>query len=354
MMTGPGHTRTGSPGNRAATPVLWGIVGTGHMASVLATEFATLAADEAQLVAVCGRDAGRAAAFAARHDIRRIHGDFRHLAKDPDIDVLYIATPHPLHHECMLAAIEAGKAVLCEKPFTVNAVQAAEAIDAARRRGVFVMEAMWTRFLPAIAALRELLAGGAIGRIQMIVGGGAFMPDRNAGHYLFDPRRAGGVLLDAGVYLVSMASMLLGTPVRIQASGRIGASGVDEQDAVLLDHEGGATACLYVSLHSKRPPELEILGDAGRICIPAPVFRPAHLVLWDREGRELRMEHPIEGSGYGYQLRAVNAALRAGLTGCPIMPLEESLGIMRTLDGIRARIGLVYPGESRQPEGRNI
>lgn len=333
-----------------AAPVRWGIVGTGHMAAVLAAEFAAITDDEAQLVAVCGRDAERTAAFAAGHGIRRTHADFPALARDPDIDALYIATPHTLHHDCMLAAIEAGKAVLCEKPFTVNAAQAAEVIDAARRRSVFVMEAMWTRFLPAIAALRKLLAGGAIGRIQMLVGGGAFMPDRSGNHYLFDPQRAGGVLLDAGVYLVSLASMLLGTPARIQASGRMGASGVDEQDAMLLDHESGATACLYVSLHSKRPPELEILGDAGRIRIPAPVFRPAHLVLWDREGRELRMEHPIEGSGYGYQLRAVNAALRAGLTGCPIMPLEESMAIMRTLDGIRARIGLVYPGEAAQPD----
>lgn len=350
MTTGPGHTRTGSPGNRAATPVGWGIVGTGHMASVLATELATLAADEAQLVAVCGRDASRAAAFAAGHGIGRVHADFRALAQDPDIDALYIATPHTLHHECMLAAIEAGKAVLCEKPFTVNASQAAQVIEAARRRGVFVMEAMWTRFLPAIAALRDLLAAHVIGRIQMLVGGGAFMPDRSGNHYLFDPRRAGGVLLDAGIYLISLASMMLGAPVRIQTSGRIGASDVDEQDAVLLDHDGGATACLYVSLHSKRPPDLEILGDAGRIRIPAPVFRPTHLQLWDHNGTEQRIDHPVEGSGYGYQLRAVNAALRAGLTECSIMPLEESLAIMRTLDGIRARIGLVYPGEAAKPD----
>lgn len=324
------------------------------MANVLATEFAAIPADEAQLLAVCGRDAERAAAFAAGHGLRRAHADLRALTQDPCIDVLYIATPHPLHHECMLAAIEAGKAVLCEKPFTVNAVQAAQVIDAARRRRVFVMEAMWTRFLPAIEALRELLAGGAIGRIQMLAGGGAFMPDRDTGHYLFDPRRAGGVLLDAGVYLVSLASMLLGTPVRIHASGRIGASGIDEQDAVLLDHEAGANACLYVSLHAKRPPELEILGDAGRIRIPAPVFRPTHLVLWDHDGRERRIEYPVEGSGYGYQVRAVNAALRAGHTECSIMPLQESLDVMRTLDGIRAQIGLVYPAESTHPEGRNI
>jgi len=336
-----------------AAPVRWGIVGTGHMATALATEFLTLSADGAQLVGVCGRDAGRTAAFAATHGIRRAHADFRGLAQDPDIDALYIATPHTLHHECMLAAIEAGKAVLCEKPFTVNAAQAAEVIEAARRRGVFVMEAMWTRFLPAVSALRELLDTGAIGRIQLLVGGGAFMPDRDSGHYLFDPRRAGGVLLDAGVYLVSLASMLLGTPLHIQASGRIGASGVDEQDAVLLDHEDGATTCLYVSLHSKRAPDLEILGDAGRIRIPAPVFRPTHLQLWDRDGRERRIEYPIEGSGYGYQVRAVNAALRAGHTECAIMPLQESLAIMRTLDTIRARLGLVYPAESTSSTARN-
>ncbi|MBS0614253.1 MAG: Gfo/Idh/MocA family oxidoreductase [Proteobacteria bacterium] len=316
------------------------------MASVLAAEFASLPTTEVRLLAIAGRNAERTAAFAAAHDIARTYHDIEALARDPDIDALYIATPHTLHYECLLAAIEAGKAVLCEKPFTLNARQAAEVIALARRRGVFVMEAMWTRFLPAIAALRELVAAGTLGRIELLVGGGAFMPDRHGGHYLFDPHRGGGVLLDAGVYLVSLSSMLLGQPRRIQAAGRLGDSGVDEQDAWLFEHACGAMASLYVSLHARRSPDLEILGDAGRIRIAAPVFRPTRLHLWDQQGNEQLREYPITGSGYGYQVRAVNQALLHGQSESPVMPLDETLTIMQTLDSIREQMGLIYPAET--------
>ena len=335
---------TGKDGS--ATPVRWGLVGTGHMASVLAAEFAALPATEARLLAIAGRNAQRMAALAATHGIARAYNDIEALARDPDIDALYIATPHTLHHTCMLAAIEAGKAVLCEKPFTLNARQAAEVIAMARRRGTFVMEAMWTRFLPAVAALRAMVTAGTIGRIRLIVGGGAFMPDRHGGHYLFDPQRGGGALLDAGVYLVSLSCLLLGSPVQIHAVGELGASDVDEQDAMLLQHSSGALSCLYLSLHARRSPDLEILGEAGRIRIAAPVFRPTRLHLWSQDCVEQQLDYPIEGSGYGYQVRAVNQALRTGQTESPLMPLAETLAVMQTLDAIRERIGLIYPAET--------
>lgn len=326
-------------------PLRWGVIGTGRMAAALADEFKAMPRAEAVLGAVASRDRNKAESFAHRHGLSRSYDDYRTLLQDPEVDAVYIATPHTEHQDCMLAAIHAGKTVLCEKPFTINAVQARRVRDAARNAGVFAMEAMWSRFLPAIVAARELVAAGRIGQVQMITGGGAFVPDRQSDHYLLDRLRGGGVLLDAGVYLISLTSMLLGTPTRIQSSGRLGGSGVDEQVAILLDHADGANACLYVSLHARRAPDLEVLGDAGRMRIAAPLFRPTSLTLWDDKGLESAHDFPIHGSGYGYQIKAVHRALRAGLTECADMPLDESLNIMATMDMIRQQMNLVYPAE---------
>jgi predicted dehydrogenase len=326
--------------------IRWGIMGTGRMADALAREMALLRDAGVQLAAVASRSTDRARAFADRHAIPHALGDYAALAAGDAVDAIYVATPHSLHAAHMLACVQGGKATLCEKPFTLNAGEARRVIAAAQTRGVFVMEAMWTRFLPAVTALRELIAGGAIGRVQLLVGGGAFLPDRSQPHYLLDRSLGGGVLLDAGVYLLSMASMLLGAPSRCQANGLIGDTGVDEQDAILLDHPGGAAALLYVSLRSRRSPDLEILGDGGRIQLAAPVFRPERLSLWRADGTASTSEHPIAGSGYGYQIRAVSEAVRAGRLQSSVMPLDETLTIMETMDAVRRQIGLRYEGES--------
>lgn len=316
------------------------------MADTIAAELTSLREAGLELTAVASRSAAKAEAFAARHGARKHCGSYAALATDPDVDVVYVATPHTLHYENMLACVRAGKAVLCEKPFTINAREARTVADEARRHGVFVMEAMWTRFLPAAAAVRALVAGGAIGRVQMIIGGGAFIPAPDDTHYLHNKALGGGVLLDAGVYLVSMSSMILGTPSHIQVSGAIGASGIDEQDAILLDHPGGATSLLYVSLRARRPPDLEILGESSRIVIAAPVFRPASITVYAANGTAETTEYPIAGSGHGYQLREVADAVNAGRTESSVMPLAETLTIMQTLDGIRRRMALVYAADT--------
>ncbi|MFO1466196.1 MAG: Gfo/Idh/MocA family oxidoreductase [Steroidobacteraceae bacterium] len=325
-------------------PIHWGVVGTGRMAAALTEAIASLPPQEARVIGVASRDRHKAASFASRHGILAREG-LDELLAIAELDAVYIATPHTEHHRGMLAAIAARKAVLCEKPFTINAMQASEVIEAARAAGVFVMEAMWTRFLPSLIALRESLAAGTLGPLQMLVGGGAFLPDRQSGHYLLDPHRGGGALLDAGVYLVSLASLLLGPPSNIHATGIIGPTGVDEQHSVLLQYPTGAAACLYVSLQARRSPDLEILGRNGRARLEAPVFRPARITWWDADGRESVRDYPIAGSGYAAQVLAVNEALRAGRTCCEVMHPRESLEIMRTLDAIRAQLGLVYPCE---------
>jgi predicted dehydrogenase len=315
------------------------------MAATVAAELQALRPEGLELAAVASRDRSKAAEMCARFDGARAVEGYQALAEASDVDAVYIATPHTLHADNMLECIAAGKAVLCEKPFTISARDAESVIAASRRQRVFVMEAMWTRFLPAVIALRDLLRRGEIGRVQMLVGGGAFQPPRVPGQYLFDPALGGGALLDAGVYLVSMASMILGTPTAVNAAGCIGTSGVDEQTSIVLSHGDGSHALLYVSLRARRSPDLEILGEQGRIRIEAPIFRPAALTVWDSSGRSRSLEFPIDGSGYGYQLREVASALREDRIESSVMPLDETLAIMRTMDAVRERIGLRYPVE---------
>jgi predicted dehydrogenase len=322
--------------------VRWGIVGTGRMASMMAGELAGLGCHGTELGAVASRQLDTARNFALRHSIPAACDSIDELAARADIDVVYIATPHVRHCDDMLACLEGGKSVLCEKPFTLNAPEAERVVAAARARGLFAMEAMWTRFLPCMVALRAHLADGTLGSVRMLVGGGAFVPAPEAGHYLFDRHLGGGVLLDAGVYLVSMASMILGTPRRILACGALGRTGVDEQDAMLLEHADGACAALYVSMRARRAPDFEILADGGRIRIEPPVFRPTRLTLWDASGEQRSEEYAIDGSGYGYQVLEVSKAIREGRRESAIMPLDETLSIMRTLDSIREQVGMRY------------
>ncbi len=329
----------------APAQIRWGICGTGHMAGVIAQELLTLGDAGARLCAVGSRSRDAAEAFAHRHGVARAHASYAALAQDPDIDVIYIATPPSLHAQIALACIGNGKAVLCEKPFALNAAEAARMIRAARERRVFLMEAMWTRFLPAVAAVRETVASGALGALRLVIGGGGYVPAFDPTLPLFDRALGGGVLLDAGIYLVSLASMLLGTPSEVLARGRLGPSGVDEQEAILLSHASGAQAMLYVSLGTRRSPDFEILGEHGRLLIEAPVFRPTRLVLRCGDLPPVVSEYPIADSGYAAELLAVMAALRSQRRECLVMPLNETLSIMHTLDAARACLGLAYPQE---------
>ncbi|MBS0579215.1 MAG: Gfo/Idh/MocA family oxidoreductase [Proteobacteria bacterium] len=313
------------------------------MAGTIAAELRGLGGAGAELHAVGSRSRAAAAAFAQRFGIGRTHGSYADLARDDEVDVVYIATPPALHAENALACIARGKGVLCEKPFALNAHEASEMVRAARTQRVFLMEAMWTRFLPAIAAVRSLVADGTLGRLRLVVGGGGFVPVFDAKSPLFDPRLGGGVLLDAGVYLVSLASMLLGAPSGVLAQGELGPSGVDEQETILLRGADGAQAALYVSLQARRPPDLEILGSAGRLHVAAPVFRPTRLTLTLSEAAPVVSEHPVAGSGYAAQLVEVTRALQQGRLESPVMPLNETLSILRTMDLVRACLGLRYP-----------
>ena len=327
-------------------PIRVGVIGAGNMADAFARDLALTAS--AEIVAVASRTQRSASEFAKRHNVSRSYTNGVDVARDTSVDLVYVATPHTLHCENTLDCLDHGKAVLCEKPFAVNADQASHMVDRARSLGLFLMEAMWTRHVPALTKLRSLIAESAIGKIQLMVGGGAFIPEPEGNHYLFDPERAGGVLLDAGVYLVSMASQVFGPPASVSAELVIGKHGVDEQNAVVLRHTDGSLALLYVSMRARSAPEFTLLGDAGKIDVHPPIFCPRAITLHRHAKEPEIFEFDFPGTGYQFQIEEAVRCLQSGERESPYMPLDESLQIMKTLDHIRRASGLVYPMEEEQ------
>jgi predicted dehydrogenase len=327
-------------------PLRFGIIGTGRMAQAFARGLEST--DQALLQAVASREAGKANAFCAEFAVGSAFSSLGQMTEDPNVDVVYVASPHSLHAAHSKLCLAAGKAVLCEKPFAINAAEAVEVIDLARNRGLFLMEALWSRFLPAYVKLRELLDQRAIGAVQLMIAGGAFVPRLDPGHYLLDPSRGGGALLDAGVYLISAASMVFGAPVSIRAVGSLGASGVDEQDAILLEHEDGSIAMLYVSLRANASPDLTLIGDLGRIYLHSPVFAPAKITVHRGSGESEVFDLPFASSGYHYQVQEVVRCMGEGRTESPLMPLNETISVMQTMDEVRRQIKLVFPMEKQQ------
>ena len=326
-----------------AEPVRWGILGTGNIARQFARGLAEL--PDAQLVGIGSRTLETAQAFATTFGAAHAHGSYEALAADLDIDVVYIATPHTLHAENSLLCLEAGKAVLCEKPFTLNAAQAQTVVDSARDKTLFLMEAMWTRFFPLFKTFRDLVQKGQIGEPKLLQADfGIVSPVVQ--NRLFDPALGGGALLDVGVYPVSLASYLLGTPTAVSSRAHLGATGVDEQNAVILEHQGGALAVLSSAIRAETPQEALIVGTEGSVRVCAPWWQPMRIILANKDGEET-FSSPLPHNGYAYEAAEVMRCLREGLLESPLMPLAETLSIMRTLDTCRTQWGLRYPGESR-------
>jgi predicted dehydrogenase len=324
-------------------PIRWGILGRGGIANSFAQGLAVL--DDAELFAVGSRTAEAAEAFGDQYGVPHRYGSYAALVQDPDVDVIYVATPHPFHHEHSLLAMRAGKAVLCEKPLTINAREAAELIDYARQHRLFLMQAMWTRFLPIIGRLRELLAAGVIGAVRLVHADFSFRADFDPRHRLFDPALGGGALLDAGIYPLSMASMILGRPVAISSQAHLGSTGVDEQSAAVLRYAEGQLAVLTMATRTAGPQVVVVRGTEGYITLPPEWLNATDLVI-TRPGRaDERIQLPLQGNGYNYEAAEVMRCLRAGRLECDVMPLDETLALMETLDAIRAQWGLRYPGE---------
>ncbi|NLG49707.1 MAG: Gfo/Idh/MocA family oxidoreductase [Chloroflexi bacterium] len=318
----------------------WGILGAGAIATRFATDIKNL--PDARLVAVGSRSQDKAAAFAADYGVERAHGSYEALMSDPDVDAIYVATPHPFHCAHTIACLQHGKAVLCEKPMAINEGQVRQMVAAAQETGGFLMEAMWTRFLPVIAGVRQWLAEGKIGEPRIVKADFGFRSGWNPKGRLLNPMLAGGALLDVGVYVLAFASMVLGSnPVDVQAQAHLGETGVDEQTAITLRYAGGELAVLSCAVRTNMPQNAAILGTEGMISIPD---------FWHATSATLRVDgqEPVtinETMGYHYEAAEVMRCLREGRQQSDVMPWDDSIAIARLMDQVRAQIGLTYPME---------
>ncbi|GAB3299054.1 Gfo/Idh/MocA family oxidoreductase [Geodermatophilus aquaeductus] len=318
--------------------IRWGVVGPGRIAQNVMGDFAHV--EGARPVAVASRSADRARAFAEQHGLERAYGSYAEVLADPDVDVLYLATPHPQHHAVALAAIEAGKALLVEKAFTATTAGAQEVVTAAREAGVFVMEAMWTRFQPAVVRLRELVADGAIGEVRSVQADLGVDRVYDPDDRLFALELGGGALLDLGVYVVSFAQMLLGTPDTVTAAGSTYPTGADAEAAVLLGWEDGRSATLTTSLRYPTPGQARVFGTGGWVDVLPRFHHPATIVLHRSGADPEEITHPATGVGYSHELAEVTRCLQEGRTESEVMPLADTLAVQDVLGQAAAQLGV--------------
>ncbi|MCM3781786.1 Gfo/Idh/MocA family oxidoreductase [Neobacillus mesonae] len=322
--------------------IKWGILGTGWIASQFTKDLAFASNGEAY--AVGSRNLDSASRFAAEYGIEKAHGSYEDLVNDSEIDAIYVATPHPFHKENVLLCLRAGKAVLCEKPFTVNAAELEEVVSYAKENKIFLMEGMWTRFLPAIRQVREWIAQEKIGEIKLVKADFGFRADDNPEGRLLNPNLGGGALLDAGIYPVSFASMIFGAePKQVWSTADIGKTGVDEQFSLLFDYGSGKTAQLNGAVRLGLTNEAYIYGTEGYIRIPS--FLNAATAVLHVNGNEEVFEDNRTSLGYAFEAEEVGRCLSEGETESSVIPLEESVAIMKLLDQIRGQWGLRYPFE---------
>ena len=326
-----------------AEKIRWGILGLGSIANAFATGLTAI--PDAELVACGSRTAAKAEEFGAKWNIPRRHASYAALAADPEVDAIYISTPHPMHKEDTLLCLAHGKAVLCEKPFTVNAAECTAVIAAARAADRLVMEAMWTRFLPHMRKTVALLADGAIGEVRMVNAQFCFRGGWNPEGRLLNPALGGGGLLDVGVYVISLAQLLLGTPTAVTGLAHIGETGVDEQAGLVLAYPEGRLAVLSCGVRTSTPHVATIYGTTGRIAIHHPFWMPSSLTLSVDGKPDEEIACPAVGNGYNYEAMEFQRCLRDGLRESPILPLADTLDVQHTMDTLRAQWGLVYPTE---------
>ena len=335
---GPSVTGPRAPDPAAAPPLRWGVLAPGGIAATFTA--AVAGHTRGRVVAVGSRSAERAQDFARRFAVPAAHGSYEQLVADPQVQAVYVASPQSRHRDDALLAIAAGKHVLVEKPFALDAAQAREVVDAAARAGVFLMEAMWTRFLPHVVALRHLVAGGEVGELVGVTAdhGQWFAP----GHRLFDPALGGGALLDLGVYPVSFAHALLGVPDEVRAVGQLTGTGVDGQVSMALRYGAGdggpaAQAALHTTMWARTATTASVAGTEGRIDVDSDFYRPTSFTLTRRDGTRWRYEHPVDG-GFQYQVAEVARRVADGETTSPGMTPTDTLEVMGVLDAVRAQL----------------
>lgn len=325
--------------------IRWGIIGCGGIASTFATSLRAL--DSGILLAGASRTGDRAAAFAERHGLERSYSDYGALVADPDIDAVYVATTHNFHHENVKLCLEHGKHVLCENPLTVNAGQVKDLIQLAQAKNLFLMEGLWTRFLPAIIHLQELLADGAIGEVQSVFANFFLGRDFASEHRLRNKVLAGGALLDLGVYPINMAALVFGQqPLKIESVVNLDeATGVDASSYYFFDYGHGRRAVLASGYNQAAPVEAIVCGTKGFIRLPHFIgAKELHLYRTGQAPELLEFSYG-EGENFKYEIAHVMECITAGKTESDVMPPSETLAVMETMDALRAQWSLTYPGE---------
>jgi predicted dehydrogenase len=323
--------------------IRWGILGCGRIARKFAADLNLIS--DAELAAVASRQKETALAFANEFPCKHVHGSYEELVNNAEVDVIYIASPHSHHYAHTLLCLNHNKAVLCEKAFAINSKQAKEMISLAREKKVFLMEALWTKFLPHYNKLLELLKNGTVGDVKAVLVNFGFRTGDNAPQRLLDPALGGGTLLDIGIYNVFMTLSVLGKPDQIEATMIPAVTGVDEQLSVLFKYNNGAMAQLFSSFTTNLPTEMEIAGTNAGITLTTRFYEPSASIQLYHEvkgGRKIIDVEKESGFGYQYEARHVNECLKKGLTESPVMTHADTLLLMETMDNIRHVAGIKY------------
>ena len=326
--------------------IRWGILGCGRIARKFAADLRLVA--DAELTAIASRNKETLELFAKDFPCRHLHNSYESLAANNEVDVIYVATPHSHHYEHTILCLNHDKAVLCEKAFAINTRQAKEMIKIAKERKVFLMEALWTKFLPHYKKLQELLEQKALGDIKSVLVNFGFKTTDQSPKRLFDPLLGGGTLLDIGVYNVFMAMSVLGEPDAIEATMTPSPTGVDEQIAVLFKYNSGAMAQLFSSFVTNLPIQAEINGTEGNITLTTRFYEPSATIQLYRQmpgEKEIIAVQKEAGFGYQYEARHVNECLKNGLTESPVMTHADTLLLMEMLDKIRNKARIEYPAD---------
>ncbi|ABM10143.1 Gfo/Idh/MocA family protein [Paenarthrobacter aurescens] len=324
--------------------IRWGILGTGFIAGLQTKD---LKENGFTVQAVGSRSLDSSKGFAEQYGIATAHGSYEELVADPLIDVVYIATPHPFHHANALLALNAGKHVLVEKSFTMNAREAQDIVDLAESKGLVALEAMWTRFLPHMIRIRDIIAAGTIGEVRKVVASHNQSLPQDPAHRLNDPALGGGALLDLGIYPISFAFDILGTPAAIRASATMSATGVDRQTAAIFDYDGGAQALVDCELDAASANRAMVIGTHGWIDIEHTWYNPVPFTVHAVDGSVVeRYDQPVSSRGMQFQAAELERLIRAGETAGTILPPGETVAIMAAMDEIRRQIGLSYEADA--------
>ena len=324
-------------------PVRWGILGAGKIAKTFTKD---ILATGHQVSSVGSRDLAKAQAFASEFGLPAAHGSYDELVNDPDVDIVYVATPHPMHAENAMLALRAGKHVLVEKPFTLNAPEAKAVVDLAREQGLLVLEAMWTRWLPHMVRIREIIASGVLGEVRSIIVDHTQKLSADPSNRINAPELGGGALLDLGVYPISFAWDVFGAPEQVIAMSSPAETGVDQATAVLLTYSGGRTAITFSAANTRGPNRAAIIGTEARIEIDPVWYFVTGFSVIAADGTVLEhFDQPHQTRGMEHQADEAERLIRASLTESDVLPAAETIAIMGTMDKVRRHIGLRYPGE---------